>query len=123
MLDSEIFTVGETMTPSGTEGSFSLSGIPPEAVDAIADIANAQGKTLKDIYTEIALDFLDAIKTGEAPTLISTYRGSARKTVWIDPEVAEDIDKFCKSIGRTRSSVMLTAIQLFFDKHGQGSKF
>lgn len=123
MLDTEILTVGVVMAPSGTEGSFSLSGIPPEAVDAIAELALERGKTLKELYTEIALDFLDAVKAGESPTLISTYRGSTRKTVWVDPEVGQQIDELCKSIGRTRSSVMLTAIQRFLIKNGQGTKF
>lgn len=111
------------MPPQSSEGSLSLSGLPPEAVAAIAAIAGERGKTLKELYSDIASDFVAAIKAGEKPTYISTLRGSTRKTVWIDPDVADELDALCKSLGRTRSSVLLTAVQRFLVANGKTVEF
>lgn len=123
MLNAEFLTTGGEMPPQSSEGSLSLSGLPPEAVAAIAAIAGERGKTLKELYSDIASDFVAAIKAGEKPTYISTLRGSTRKTVWIDPDVADELDALCKSLGRTRSSVLLTAVQRFLVANGKTVEF
>jgi|tagenome__1003787_1003787.scaffolds.fasta_scaffold18819084_1 hypothetical protein len=108
----ETLTDGEFM-PQGAEGSFSLSGIPPEVVDAMAELAAERGITLREIYTEVATDMVAAVRRGEKQTYISTLGGSTRKTIWVDPEVAAEVDELRKELNRSRSSFMLTAIRRF----------
>jgi hypothetical protein len=103
----------ELMSPPGAEGSFSLSGIPPEVVEAMRDLAADRGVTMKDIYSEAATGLLAAVRGGERYEYISTLGGSSRKTIWVHPEVAHEVDAFVESIRRSRSSFMLTAIKRF----------
>src|SRR5688500_11453327 len=96
-------TETEDLSPPGAEGSFSLSGIPPEVVEAMKDLAADRGVTLKDIYSEAATSLLAAVTAGERPEYISTLGGSSRKTVWVHPEVAHEVDAFVEVINRSRS--------------------
>ena len=123
MESAEFLTIGEIMSPQPSEGSLSLSGLPPEAITAIEVMAGEQGKTLRDVYTDIAAEFIAAVKSGEKPTYISTLRGSTRKTIWIEPDVAEELNDLCKALGRTRSSVMLTAIKRFLETREKAPGF
>lgn len=105
--------------PQGAEGSFSLSGIPPEVLDAMADLAAERGVTLREIYTEVASNMVAAIRSGEKQSYISTLGGSTRKTIWVDPEVATEVDELRKGLNRSRSSFMLTAIKRFLIANGR----
>lgn len=111
------------MSPPGAEGSFSLSGIPPEVIEAMKDLAADRGVTLKDIYSEAATNLLNAVKGGERPDYISTLGGSLRKTVWVHPEVAHEVDALIETINRSRSSFMLTAIKRFLVANGRSVVF
>lgn len=105
--------------PQGAEGSLSLSGIPPEALTAMADIADDRGITLRDAYTEAARSFLEAVRRGEKYSYLSTQVGSSRKTIWIDPDVAAELDELRKELNRSRSSVMITAIKHYLLANGR----
>src|SRR3954451_3694605 len=95
----ETLTDGEFM-PQGAEGSFSLSGIPPEVVDAMAELAAERGITLREIYTEVATDMVAAVRRGEKQTYISTLGGSTRKTIWVEPDVANEVDELRRGLNR-----------------------
>lgn len=119
----ESLTTEGLMSPPGAEGSFSLSGIPPEVIEAMKDLAADRGVTLKDIYSEAATNLLTAVQGGERPDYISTLGGSLRKTVWVHPEVAHEVDAFIEAINRSRSSFMLTAIKRFLVANGRSVVF
>ena len=116
----ESLTTGESIImPPGAEDSFSLSGIPPDVVDEIAKIAAERGVTLREIYTEVAADMIAAVRRGERQSYISTLGGSTRKTIWVEPEVATEVDELRKGLNRSRSSFMLTAIKRFLLANGR----
>lgn len=116
---TEIVTAGGLMPAPATEGCLTLSGIPPEVLDTVASIAADRSQSLKEIYTDIANDFIASIKAGEQPKFESTYRGSVRKNVWVDLDVFEEVNGLAKQLGRSKSSFMLTAIQRFLTAHGK----
>lgn len=111
------------MSPPGAEGSFSLSGLPAEIITMMQELAEERDCTLKALYTKAASDLLSAVKNGERIDYISTLGGSSRKTVWIDPDVAADLDALRKSVRRSRSSVMLTAIKRLLVTNGRTVEF
>jgi hypothetical protein len=113
----------ELMTPPGAEGSLSLSGIPPEVIAAMAELAADRDLTLKEIYSEAATALIDAVRNGKAPHWESTLGGSNRKTFWVHPEVAREIDDLRKSVNRSRSVVMLTALKSFLIANGRTVNF
>lgn len=119
----QILTTETVMAAKSNEGSLTLSGVPPEAVKTIAHIAIERGMTQKELYSQIARDFVSAAKKGEQFTYISTLRGSTRKTIWVDPDIADEIDELCKSINRTRSSVIITAIHHYLSSIGRAQGF
>ena len=111
------------MTPPGAEGSLSLSGIPPEIIAAMAELAAERDLTLKEIYSEAASALIDAVRQGEKPFWESTLSGSSRKTFWVHPEVARELDEFRKSVNRSRSVVMLAALKRFLISNGRSVDF
>lgn len=119
----EGLTTEEFMSPPGAEGSFSLSGIPPEVIEAMKDLAADRGVTLKDIYSDAANGLLADLRRGQKPEYISTLGGSLRKTVWVNPEVASEVDTLLEKINRSRSSFMLTAIKRFLVANGRSVEF
>jgi hypothetical protein len=104
----------DLMTPPGAEGSLSLSGIPPEIIAAMAELAAERDLTLKEIYSEAASALIDAVRQGEKPFWESTLSGSSRKTFWVHPEVARELDEF---------RIMLAALKRFLISNGRSVDF
>lgn len=123
MEGCENLPVGVVMPAPPTEGCLTLSGIPPEVLTAIETLADERGQTLKEIYSDIALSLVAAIKSGEKPRFASTYRGSVRKNVWVDIDVFTEVSQTAKRLGRSKSSFMLTAIQRFMIANGKPADF
>lgn len=113
------------MTPSSSEGSFSLSGLPEEMIREMESMAATRETSLKHLYSEAAEDLISAIDAGEisGDDWVDTVGGSTRKTIWVYPEVAAEVDALRRTLKRKRSSFMLTAIRRFLGKEGRLEDF
>lgn len=113
------------MTPRTSEGSFSLSGLPDGVIKEMESIAEMRGTSLKHLYSEAAEDLIRAVDAGEisGDDWVDTIGGSTRKTIWVHPEVAAEVDALRRTLKRKRSSFMLTAIRRFLGREGRLEDF
>lgn len=113
------------MALRSSEGSFSLSGLPGGVVQEMEAIAEARGVPLKHLYSEAAEDLIRAVDAGEisGDDWVDTIGGSTRKTIWVHPEVAAEVDALRRTLKRKRSSFMLTAIRRFLGREGRLEDF
>ena len=113
------------MALRSSEGSFSLSGLPDGVIQEMEAIAAARRTSLKHLYSEAATDLMRAVRDGEigSDDWVDTISGSARKTVWVYPEIAAEVDALRARLRRKRSSFMLTAIRRFLQKEGRHGNF
>lgn len=106
-------------------GSFSLSGLPAEMVGQMENLAKERRMSLKHLYSEAAEDLMRAVNAGEisGDDWVDTIGGSSRKTIWVYPEVAVEVDVLRRTLKRKRSSFMLTAIRRFLGREGRLEDF
>ena len=95
----------------------------PEAFVRLVEARNAADGSrrvyTRDLHEEALAAVIQATDNGAPPTFQATpYRLSRRKTFWVDEALKAAVNRIAQERAISLSAVVVTAFQLFLDKHG-----
>jgi len=95
----------------------------PEAFVKLVEARNAAdvGRRIytRDLHEEALADLIQVTDGGAPPAFLATpYRYSRRKTFWVDETLKASVNRIAQERAISLSAVVVTAFQLFLDKHG-----
>ncbi len=89
-------------------------------VDARNRAATGDRKRIfaRDLYEEAISELIHLASNGRITFIATPFRDFVRKMFWVDQTVKAGVEHLALAHGITRSAVVVTAFQLYLDRHG-----
>ena len=72
----------------------------------------------RDLYEEAISELIHLASNGRVTFIATPFRDYVRKMFWVDQAVKAGVEHLALAHGITRSAVVVTAFQLYLDRHG-----
>ena len=101
--------------------------LPPEFPAAFQRLVDARNRNAegdrkptytRDLYEEAIGELVHLASRGRVTFIATPFRNYVRKVFWVDQALKAGVEHLALAHGITRSVVVMTAFQLYLDRHG-----